>query len=95
MCYLDVAADAEGLPAGREERVQHLFGGGLYRLLRLLPLNTLRDKVWAGRGGANVKGVASGDGRVFWGGEAVATGGFSRGMKGVYFGAGGRGLFGA
>ena len=69
MCYLDVAADAERLPAGGEERVQHLLGCGLHRLLRLLPLDTLRDNVWAGRGGANVEGVISGDVWVVSGGK--------------------------
>lgn len=41
MCYLDVAADAEGLPLGGEEGVRHLLRGGLDGLLDLLLGDTL------------------------------------------------------
>jgi len=42
MCYLDVAADAEGLPLGWEEGVCHLLRGGLDGLLDLLLGDTLQ-----------------------------------------------------
>lgn len=44
MCYLDVAADAEGLPLGGEEGVRHLLRGGLNGLLDLLLGDTLMQK---------------------------------------------------
>ena len=41
MCYLDVAANAEALPLGGEEGVQHLLRCGLHLLLHLLLGETL------------------------------------------------------
>lgn len=41
MCYLDVAADAEGLFPRGEEGVRHLLRGGLDLLLHLLLCDTL------------------------------------------------------